>query len=63
MLKSLKKSFLNHCMTGPQELQVLVLVFCAPNNMFAYTFAHLTFCVPQVVACGCMDANVQLLQR
>ena len=32
------------------------MFFCAPNNMFAYTFVHLTFCAPQTVVRGRMDA-------
>ena len=35
-------------------------VFCAPNNMFAYTTVHLKFLAPQIVVCARVQTNVYL---
>ena len=56
------------CMfSGLQELEVLVHVFRAPNNMLAYMIVHLTFCAPQLVVRARRCANgylaVHPLQR
>ena len=45
---------------GLQKLEALVHVFCAPNNMFAYTIMHLTFCAPQIIIHARVYTNVYL---
>ena len=53
--------------SGLQKLEILVHIFRAPNNMFAYTIVHLTFRAPQVVVYARVYANkyltLHLLQR
>ena len=46
---------------GLQELQVLVHVFRAPNNICAYTIVHLTFHAPRIVVCTRVYANMYLV--
>ena len=50
-----------------KSTEILVHTFCAPNNMFVDTIAHVIFCAPQIAVrahvCAYVHLDLHLLQR